>query len=143
MKFGLGLAAGILGFLQFARSVHAADLLESHALIPCAKNNIVSVNKFDVVFTPDNHTVEVGFHGSTSYSGNVMLEVQVLVYGYLATTQYVNPCDFNVHGLCPVKPTTLHFPFTRLSNVPTDALSKIPGESELPRHPCGDAAADL
>lgn len=132
MKFGLCLAAGILGISQFAQSAHATNLLESHALIPCSKNNVISVNKFDVVFTPANHTVEVGFDGSTSYSGMVMLEVQVLVYGYLATTQIVDPCDFDVHGLCPMKPTPLHFPITPLSNVPKDALSMIPGESELP-----------
>lgn len=123
------LAAGIVGILHLVQAVQATKLLESHALIPCSDGDAISINKFSVVFTPDNHTVTVSFDGSTSYSGKVMLEVQLLVYGYLATTKTVDPCDYHVYGLCPMKPATLNFPTTALSDVPQDALPMIPGKS--------------
>lgn len=120
---------GVLGISCLIQSAHATRLLESHALIPCSDDDAISVNKFDVVFTPDNQTVTVGFSGSTSYHGKVMLEVQLLVYGYLATTKTVDPCDYNVAGLCPVKASELRFPTSPLSDIPQDALSMIPGRS--------------
>lgn len=80
-----------------------------------------------MVFTPNNQSVAADFSGSTSYTGKVMVEVQLLAYGYLVTTKTINPCDYNVAGLCPVSTTNLNFPSTSL-NVPQQALSKIPGE---------------
>lgn len=121
------LATGLFGVSYLIQSVHATRLLESHALIPCSDDDTISVDKFDVVFTPDNQTVTVGFSGSTSYNGKVMLEVQLLVYGYLATTKTVDPCDYNVAGLCPVRAANLNFPTSPLSNIPQNALSMIPG----------------
>lgn len=125
--FALWFASGIFGILQLALPVHAVRLLQSDALVSCSKGGVLSVNKFNAVYTPNNKSVTVSFDGSASYSGKVFVDVVLLVYGYKALTKTIDPCDFQVEALCPIKPTTL-----KITNFPLDLssvdLSMVPGE---------------
>ncbi|KAJ5570430.1 uncharacterized protein N7459_009860 [Penicillium hispanicum] len=120
------LAAGLLGALHLVQPVGATKLLEAHSLVPCSDDGRVSINRFSVVFTPDNSSIVVGFDGSISYTGNVMLDVDLLVYGYKALTKTINPCDFKVSGLCPLQVKSLTIPSAPL-DASSDLLSNIPG----------------
>lgn len=122
------LGASILVASNLVGSTHAIKLLESHGLIPCSNDGIVSVDRFDAVFTPSNKTLMIGLDGSTNYSGKVMVDVELLAYGYNALTKTVDPCTFNIYGFCPMKPTSLNIPTSPLTNIPGNALSMVPGE---------------
>lgn len=122
------LAAGLFGAFSLVRGVHAVDLFQAHALSPCSNDDTVSVNRFDIVFTPNNNSVVLGFTGSftESSSQNVMIDVELLVYGYLAKTLTLDPCASpTISFLCPMKSASLNIKQTTLT-IDSDALSIIP-----------------
>lgn len=131
IKFAPWFVSGIFGILQLAPSAQAVRFLESDALVPCSNDGVLSVNKFNVVYTPNSKSATVSFDGSATYSGKVSIDVVLLVYGYNATTKTIDPCDFQIEALCPIKPTTL-----KITNFPLDLssvdLSMIPGEYRCP-----------
>lgn len=128
MRFPRWLAAGFLA-LRMAAPVAAERLLQSHALVPCSNDGIVSVNHFDVVFTPGNLSALVSFDGQASYGGNIRIELELYVYGYKAATKTFDPCVLKVDALCPLRENTS----LKIADVPLDLkgvdLSIIPGES--------------
>ncbi|KAJ5683261.1 hypothetical protein N7462_006426 [Penicillium macrosclerotiorum] len=124
MKFVPWLAAGLLACLT--PLVGAEDLLQSHALEQCSDSTVITINEFSAVFTPSNNSARVSFDGTATYSGKVMIDVTLLVYGYNVTTKTIDPCDLDVDALCPIKPTTLKVPNVNL-DVPSSTLSMIPG----------------
>ena len=127
MKLMSWVAAAILGTIHLVQPVGAEKLLEAHSLTPCSNDGKVSINRFSVVYTPDNGSVIVGLDGSISYTGYVMLDVELLVYGYSALKKSLNPCSFGVSGLCPLQVQSLTIPSAPL-DVSTELFSDIPGE---------------
>jgi len=129
MKLASWLAAGLFGALNLVRAVYAVDLFEAHALSPCSDDSIVSINRFDIVFTPSNNSVVLGFTGSfsESTSQNVMVELELLVYGYKAINKTFDPCTSpHISFLCPMQSASLNLKQTTLT-LPGDVLSDIPG----------------
>ncbi|KAJ5176383.1 uncharacterized protein N7482_002260 [Penicillium canariense] len=116
--------AGILALI--ASPVAADRLLQSHALVPCSNDGIISINHFDIVFTPENKSAVVSFDGSATYSGKILIDLDLYIYGYKAATRTIDSCDLNIDAFCPLRDTSL-----KISNVPLDLssvnLSGIPG----------------
>lgn len=131
MRFPRWLARAGLVALSLAPPVAAEKLLQSHALMPCSNDGIISVNHFDIVFTPGNLSATVSFDGQATYAGKIRIELELYVYGYKATTKTFDPCRLNVDALCPLQKDTA----LKIANVPLDLsgadLSIIPGESNF------------
>lgn len=131
MRFPRWLAAGCFA-LSLAPPVAAEKLLQSHALVPCSNDGIISVNHFDIVFTPGNNSASISFDGQATYAGKIRIVLELYVYGYKAITKSFDPCTLNVDALCPLQKNT----GLKIANVPIDLsgvdLSIIPGEFQFP-----------
>ncbi|KAJ6107994.1 TRP-like family [Penicillium sp. IBT 18751x] len=128
MRSASWLAAGLFGALNLIRAVNAEDLFEAHALSTCANDSIVSINRFDVTYTPSNNNIVLGFTGSFSESAstNVLIDIDVLIYGYNAISLTMNPCASpKISFLCPMQSASLNIQETSLS-LDSDALKSIP-----------------
>ncbi|KAH8432351.1 transient receptor potential ion channel family protein [Aspergillus melleus] len=123
MKF-FNLVAGALAAL--VPVAQAVNFIAADSLIQCGDNTKLSVTKFSVLFTPNNKTLEVGFEGSTAISGKVDMQVDLIVYGYKALTEHLDPCGSkDLAGLCPMSPGDLDLKSAKIS-VSKDVLGKIP-----------------
>ncbi|QIX00199.1 hypothetical protein AMS68_005716 [Peltaster fructicola] len=104
----------------------AEDMLISTSLKSCqANDDSFSASLFDVAFTPNNRTLTFDIVGESTVTGYVTIELVIYAYGYKAYTKYINPCESNLQGLCPMQVA----PVVVNSNaqIDQDALSKIPG----------------
>ncbi|KAF2665568.1 TRP-domain-containing protein [Microthyrium microscopicum] len=88
---------------------------------------------FQVTFTPDNGTLSFNLNGVSQISGKVILEFQVLGYGYSVYHGTIDPCaDDTLKGLCPMNqgaipnlPSNAEIPQSTVSKVP-NAIYYIP-----------------
>lgn len=127
MKFGSRATA----LLAFAAPILAKDnrIFQAESLQTCKgwDDGVVSVNLFEVEFRPGESKALVDIYAQFRHSGKITLDLQLLVYGYQLLQKTIDPCDFNVPTLCPVKLATP----LELNNqkLPIDAKSiNIPGE---------------
>ncbi|ORY11728.1 hypothetical protein BCR34DRAFT_317022 [Clohesyomyces aquaticus] len=115
------LAAAALPFSSAER------LIESKSLNPCQSNSSFSATLFNVAFTPNNRSLAFNFEGVSLIAGKVNAELELLVYGYSALKQNLNPCD-NAdlkQGMCPMNAGNIVIKSN--IDVSADVLSKIPG----------------
>jgi hypothetical protein len=108
-------------------------ILESNALGLCMSNSSFYATLFEVTFTPDNGTLSFNLNGVSEISGKVLLEFQVLGYGYDVYHGTIDPCnDATLKGLCPMNqgaipnlPSNAQLPQSTVSRVP-NAIYYIP-----------------
>ena len=131
MRSASWLAAGLFGALNLVRAVNAEDLFEAHALSTCSNDSIVSINRFDVTYTPSNNNIVLGFTGSftESASTDVMIDIDVLIYGYNAISLTMDPCaspkiSFSLSHAIRVS----QYPRKTSLSLDSDALSSIPSQ---------------
>lgn len=130
MRSASWLAAGLFGALNLVRGVNAEDLFEAHALSTCSDDSIVSINRFDVTYTPSDNNIVLGFTGSftESASTDVLIDIDVLIYGYNAISLTMDPCASpKISFLCPMQSASLNVQETSLS-LDSDALNSIPSQ---------------
>ena len=134
MKFS-SWAAGLVGALTFVDSAAAVRMLQAKALYPCTSSTkqALAVNSFKIALFPDNGTVSIDFTGVASFSGKFLVDLTLLVYGYPAIQKTLDPCDYQLPGLCPLNTKNLNFP-NMSPKLPGDSLSIVPG-----RHSCEGA----
>lgn len=128
MRSASWLAAGLFGALNLVRAVNAEDLFEAHSLSTCSSDDVVSINRFDVTYTRSDNNIDLGFTGSFtgSTSTNVLIDIDVLIYGYNAISLTINPCASpKISFLCPMESASLNIQSTSLS-LDSDALSGLP-----------------
>jgi hypothetical protein len=103
--------------------------ISSSSLNPCQANSSFTATLFQVSFTPKNMSLDFTIQGVSTISGKVNAEVELLVYGYSAIKQSLNPCDHleDLSGLCPMTSGSLDI--TSNFKISPDILSKIPGTS--------------
>lgn len=118
---------GISGALFFARLSNAAMLLESSGLIPCSSTSVIKTNDFKMTLTPGNATLTINFDGELTYSGKIIMNIDLLVYGYNFLTTQVDLCDYDLSGFCPMTPQNLTLPYTTLT-LSDDLISSIPSK---------------
>jgi hypothetical protein len=112
-------------------SASAERIITSKSLNPCLANSGFSATLFLVALTPDNRTLSFDIEALSTISGNVIAEVELLVYGYSALKQKLNPCEGankDLMSLCPM----IAGKFSLNSNLPDisdDVMKNIPGTS--------------
>lgn len=86
-----------------------------------------TASKFYVVFTPDNGTVTFDIDGSSQTTSNVVLDIEILAYGYHITPHpIIYPCETTeLIGLCPLNAGPLQIKGN--APVPADGLKGVPG----------------
>jgi hypothetical protein len=118
--------AALLSILSLLLTTTSAiRMFESNSLETCMTNSSFSATLFHVVFTPDNGSLQFDINGISQISTNVMLEFQVLGYGYEIYHNTINPCtDSTLKGLCPMNAA----PITLQSNadISKDTVKQIP-----------------
>lgn len=108
---------------------HAADnrKIESRSLNPCQSNTSISASLFNVAFTPSNRSLDFDIQFVSTVSAKVNAEMELLVYGYSAMKQNLNPCDTanNIEGMCPMNAGNIKI--NSNLDISPDIMSKIPG----------------
>jgi hypothetical protein len=108
--------------------VSADRLIESRSLNPCMANSSFSAILFQIAFTPNNHSLAFNIEGISNIAGKVKADVQLLVYGYSAIHQELDPCSSKeLDGMCPMNagPLNIHSNI----DISQDVLGNIPGMS--------------
>jgi len=101
-------------------------------------NSSFSATLFHVLFTPDNASLAFEINGISQISGNVLLDFQVLGYGYSIYHKTLDPCsDASLKGLCPMNQGSINLPQSN-APLPKDAIKQVPSEwpAALFRLPC-------
>lgn len=113
-------AAAVLPFTSAER------IIESKSLNPCQANSSFSATLFNVAFTPGNRSLGFNIQGVSSISGNVNADLELLVYGYSAMKNSLNPCDNeDLKGMCPMNAGNLNIKSN--IDISPEVLSNIPG----------------
>ncbi|KAF2420206.1 TRP-domain-containing protein [Tothia fuscella] len=89
------------------------------------KNSSFAASKFRVTFTANNDTVNFDIDGISQVTTNVVLDIEVLGYGYTIAHPTIDPCkEKKLAGICPMNAA----PIQIKSNFPVDAdsVKKIP-----------------
>ncbi|TLD26074.1 TRP-domain-containing protein [Venturia nashicola] len=109
----------------FIPLVSAIRMFESNSLSTCMSNSSFSATLFNVVFTPDNGTLTFDINGISQIASKVLVEFQVLGYGYSIYHKTIDPCsDETLKGLCPMNQA----PIVLQSNaiLPQSTVNQIP-----------------
>jgi hypothetical protein len=119
-KSALLLAAATLPFASAER------VISSSSLNPCQANSSFSATLFQVAFTPNNRSLGFNIEGVSNIAGKVNAELELLVYGYSALKQNLNPCDNKeLEGMCPMNAGNLEIKSNL--DISADVMSHIPG----------------
>ena len=96
-------SVAVAAILSLSSSVAAINYIGSDSLNPCQDNSGFTATLFDVTFTPNNGSLAYNINGVSSISGNVIAELEVIVYGFTAYKQRLDPCaDKSLSQLCPI-----------------------------------------
>ncbi|KAF2427379.1 DUF907 domain protein [Tothia fuscella] len=118
----LTMLVAVLFTLPFTSAIR---MFESNSLNTCMENSKFSATLFKVVFTPDNGSLAFDINGISQISGNVLLEFEVLGYGYSIYHKTIDPCsDETLKGLCPMNQAPINLPSN--AQLPKDAVSQVP-----------------
>lgn len=103
----------------------AADRkLISNSLSTCSDDSLFTASLFNVVFNPDDGSVNAKIVATSTIQGYVKFDVRIIAYGYEAIHKEIDPCELKLAGLCPMvagKPP-IDFRF----DVDKGALGQIP-----------------
>jgi hypothetical protein len=104
----------------------AERVISSSSLNPCQSNSSFSATLFKVAFTPNNRSLGFQIEGVSNIAGRVNAEMELLVYGYSAMKQSLNPCDNKeLEGMCPMNAGNIVIKSNL--DIGADVMSKIPG----------------
>ena len=104
----------------------ATRLIESSALVECMSNSSFTASLFNIVFTPDNHTLVIDVVGDSSIAGNVSFVVTAAAYGYQFLSETVDPCTTGLDSLCPLQQIEIAID-TQYTNISANVIGSIPG----------------
>jgi hypothetical protein len=118
------LLVAALSLLPVAQSER---LFESNSLNSCMTNSSFQADLFHVVFTPDNGSLTFNINGISQTAEQVVLDFQVIGYGYSITRKVIDPCSPSnpeLKGVCPLPAA----PIQILGNaqLPKNAISQVP-----------------
>lgn len=111
--------------------VGATKLIESNALSLCQDSSNFTATYFSVTFTPNNRSLNFGFHGVAGISGKVKAELILTAYGAEALTKELDPCEMGLTGLCPMQTGEIKVPTSNLE-LPESVVSQIPSKYHPP-----------
>jgi hypothetical protein len=104
----------------------AADTrkIESRSLNPCMANSSFSATLFNVAFSAHNRSIDFDIKGISNIAGMIEADFELLVYGYQAINQKLDPCNLDLEGLCPMNAGAWNL--TSNFKVDQDVMSKVP-----------------
>lgn len=109
-------------------AVSAERIIESRSLNPCMANSSFSATLFHVAFTPNNRSLSFTIEGISNIDGKIEADMELLVYGYSAMNQKLNPCGTKgLEGMCPMNPGPLSPPLKSNIDIDPSVMSQIPG----------------
>ncbi|KAK4863605.1 hypothetical protein LT330_002383 [Penicillium expansum] len=114
-----------LVLLQTLQLVQAEDLIQATGLTQCSDGAEVTVNNFHAALTPGNKSISIIFDGYSEVAGDVLIDVDLLVYGYKAFTKTFDPCSLDLSVFCPMKAIELQIP-TITQTLGDSVFSQIP-----------------
>jgi hypothetical protein len=89
------------------------------------KDSSFAASLFHVTYTPNNNTLTFDVNGISQEAAKVLLDVEVLGYGYSIVHPIIDPCkEKELLGMCPMNAA----PMQMKGNLPLpgDAVKKIP-----------------
>ncbi|KAF1917702.1 hypothetical protein BDU57DRAFT_174496 [Ampelomyces quisqualis] len=117
----------LLGLAAVAAPLASAEhFIESRSLNPCMENSAFSATLFNVALTPNNRSLSYKIEGISNISGRIEAEMELLVYGFRAMAQKLEPCgNKELEGMCPMNAG----PLVINSNLDLseDVMAQIPG----------------
>lgn len=123
----LSLSNALLGLAAIAAPLASAErFIESKSLNPCMTNSGFSATLFNVALTPNNRSLDFKIEGISNIAGKIEADMELLVYGFPAMTQKLDPCgNEDLKGMCPMNAG----PLTIKSNldISEEVMSQIPG----------------
>jgi hypothetical protein len=123
----LSLSQSLLGLAAVAAPLAAAErFIESKSLNPCMDNSAFSATLFNVALTPNNRSLAYNIEGISNIAGRIEADLELLVYGFPAMTQKLDPCgNKDLEGMCPMNAGQL----TINSNldISDEVMAQIPG----------------
>jgi len=121
------LSKSLLWLVAAALPLASAErMLETRSLNPCMANSSFAATLFHVTLTPGNRSLDFNVEGISNIAGKVEADLELIVYGFSAINQNLNPCgNKELTGLCPMNAG----PLTIKSNfmLGDDLMNKIPG----------------
>ena len=112
--------------------VSAERIIESKSLNPCMSNSSFSATLFNVAFTPSNRSLGFNIQGISNIAGKVEADMELLVYGYAAMKEKLDPCGSKeLEGMCPMNagPLTIKSNF----DISEDIIKQLPGKHSSER----------
>ncbi|KAF2267156.1 TRP-domain-containing protein [Lojkania enalia] len=104
----------------------AERIIFSQSLNPCQENSGLSATLFNVAFTPNNRSLGFNIQGVSEISGRVNASLELLVYGYAAVNENLDPCENkDLEPMCPMNAGKLDI--NSNIEIPSDVMSRIPG----------------
>jgi hypothetical protein len=123
----LSLSQSLLGLAAVAAPLVVAErFIESKSLNPCMDNSAFSATLFNVALTPNNRSLAYNIEGISNIAGRIEADLELLVYGFPAMTQKLDPCgNKDLEGMCPMNAGQL----TINSNldISDEVMAQIPG----------------
>lgn len=123
----LSLSKSLLWLAAVAMPLASAErILETRSLNPCMADSKFSATLFHVTLTPGNRSLDFNVEGISNIAGKVEANLELIVYGFSAINQNLNPCgNKELIGLCPM----IAGPLTIKSNfmLGDDLMNQIPG----------------
>jgi hypothetical protein len=104
----------------------AERFLQTKSLNPCMENSAFSATLFNVQLTPGNRSLDYKIEGVSNIVGKIEAELELVVYGFSAMTQKLDPCgNDDLKGMCPMNAG----PLTIKGNTPIseEVMAQIPG----------------
>jgi hypothetical protein len=127
----LSLSTSLLWLAAAAAPLVSAErIIESRSLNPCMENSGFSATLFNVALTPNNRSLGFTIEGISNIAGKIQAELEVLVYGFSAITQKLDPCGTKgLEGMCPMNAG----PLTLTSNfdISPEILNQLPSTCSL------------
>jgi hypothetical protein len=121
------LSTSLLWLAAAAAPLASAErFIESKSLNPCMENSAFSATLFNVQLTPNNRSLDFKIEGVSNIVGKIEAELELVVYGFSALTQKLDPCgNSDLEGMCPMNAG----PLTIKGNTPIseEVMAQIPG----------------
>lgn len=114
----------ILFILIHLNPTFAYKYLRSNTLLTCMENSEFTASYFDVYYYPHNSTAVFYIDSSSSISGRIKAEYELVVYGLSVYQGTINLCDLGYTSVCPI--TSGHINIDGTYTVDSDLTSEIP-----------------
>lgn len=122
----------IICLFMWANAVAAINHIKTSSLLTCMDNSGFTASFFDVIFFPNNRSVQFDIQATSTISENVYVgaNITVVAYGLKVIEQSVDFCSFDLPGICPFQPGHLDIQSGAGNNLFTISQSvadRIPG----------------